>query len=498
MKKAANEALDTALYLWFIQKRSEGIPLSGPIIAAKAIQFNMQLNGDANFKASTGWLDNFKNRHGIRELNIQGEKLSAANAETVNNFKRKFDEMITEMGLCRDQVYNADETGLNYKALPTKTLATLSEKFAPGYKMQKQRLTAMVCANASGNDRLPLLIIEKSKKPRYFKNTNMKSLPVNYYDQKSAWMDQKIFTDWFHKVKMFCSIFCKFFFFFLKTFHSVLCKCFFFFLKKVFVPHVRKSLKSKNLPMKAILILDNAPAHPELSLLCSDDGNITCFFLPANTTSLLQPMDQSVIETFKRRYRKKFIENLVMEEDVSLIDYWKSYNLKFAVNNSADAWAAVSEDTLKKAWNKLWPETEEISESTECASIYQEIVDDSIVAFVVDETDIGEWLLCDTNAECYRLLTDEEIIEVATETENDSEIENDSDFEGENETDEQDERKAAREAVAAMETYLNWYTQQEEAEKIETMQLGRLRSFAVAKSNIVVKQTKISDFFKTN
>ena len=30
------------------------------------------------FKASTGWLDKFKNRRGIRKLNIQGEKLSAA------------------------------------------------------------------------------------------------------------------------------------------------------------------------------------------------------------------------------------------------------------------------------------------------------------------------------------------------------------------------------------------------------------------------------------
>lgn len=54
MKKAANEALDTALYLWFIQKRSEGIPLSGPIVAGKALQFNAKLNGDAS--QSKRWL----------------------------------------------------------------------------------------------------------------------------------------------------------------------------------------------------------------------------------------------------------------------------------------------------------------------------------------------------------------------------------------------------------------------------------------------------------
>lgn len=158
MKRAANEALDTAVYLWFVQKRSEGIPLSGPIISEKALQFNAKLNGDASFKASSGWLESFKNRHGMRKLNIEGEKMSAASIETVNAFKVKFQKMIDENHLTRDQVYNADETGLNYKALPTKTLAAYSEKYAPGFKMQKQR------ANASGNNRIPLLLISTAKK----------------------------------------------------------------------------------------------------------------------------------------------------------------------------------------------------------------------------------------------------------------------------------------------------------------------------------------------
>jgi len=63
------------------------------------------------------------------------------------------------------------------------------------FKFQKDRITAMVCANASGNHRLPLLVIGKSKKPHAFKNLNMNVLPVNYYAQKSVWMDQTIFFD---------------------------------------------------------------------------------------------------------------------------------------------------------------------------------------------------------------------------------------------------------------------------------------------------------------
>ncbi|XP_055308293.1 jerky protein homolog-like, partial [Sitodiplosis mosellana] len=258
------------------------------------------------------------------------------------------------MGLCRDQVYNADESGLNFKALPTKTLASLSEKYAPGFKMQKERVTVMVCANASGIHRLPLLVIGKAKRPRCFKGMNMNALPVRYCGQKSAWMEQEIFAEWF---------------------------------KKVFIPLVRQELKSKNLPPKAVLLLDNAPTHPEAGSLQSDDGNIKCIFLPANTTSSVQPMDQSVIETFKRRYRKKFIEALVTEETVSIIEYWKAYNMKNVVYNTADAWDEVSEETLKRSWNKLWPEsTDEIAtETVERDDVTNEVLAQSAVAFGLDD-----------------------------------------------------------------------------------------------------------------
>ncbi|XKL60062.1 hypothetical protein PGB90_001078 [Kerria lacca] len=57
MKKAANETLESALYLWYIQKRSENIPLSSPIIAEKAKFFNSKLHGDPISKqVLVGWI----------------------------------------------------------------------------------------------------------------------------------------------------------------------------------------------------------------------------------------------------------------------------------------------------------------------------------------------------------------------------------------------------------------------------------------------------------
>lgn len=55
-----------------------------------------------------------------------------------------------------------------------------------------------------------------------------------------------------------------------------------------FVPAVERHMKLKNLPRKAILILDNASSHPDTDEL--HDGNIKTMFLPPNVNALCQPM----------------------------------------------------------------------------------------------------------------------------------------------------------------------------------------------------------------
>ena len=50
MKLADNSQVDRALYMWFTQKRTEGIPVSGPMLCEKAMQFNSQLQGNPGFR----------------------------------------------------------------------------------------------------------------------------------------------------------------------------------------------------------------------------------------------------------------------------------------------------------------------------------------------------------------------------------------------------------------------------------------------------------------
>lgn len=62
----------------------------------------------------------------------------------------------------------------------------------------------------------------------------------------------------------------------------------------------KKKLKELGQDPKALLILDNCSAHPSDGELKSKDGKVTAQFLPPNVTSLIQPMDQGVLETLKR------------------------------------------------------------------------------------------------------------------------------------------------------------------------------------------------------
>lgn len=141
----------------------------------------------------------------------------------------------------------------------------------------------MPCSNASGTNKLPLMVIGKSKNPHAFKNCR-DSLPVHYAASKNAWMTAELFVPWF---------------------------------QDHFVPAVRKFSSDNNLEPKALLLLDNCSPHcAKMDCLTSDDGLIKAEFLPARTTSILQPMDQRVLYSVKAKYKKRLaLELLNMEGD---------------------------------------------------------------------------------------------------------------------------------------------------------------------------------------
>ena len=77
-RTAQDPQLEKAVFTWFNQARSEGTPISGPVIQAQAKKLNEGLRGEgSDFGSRTGWLKRFKGRHGISQVTIRGEQRSA-------------------------------------------------------------------------------------------------------------------------------------------------------------------------------------------------------------------------------------------------------------------------------------------------------------------------------------------------------------------------------------------------------------------------------------
>lgn len=123
-------------------------------------------------------------------------------------------------------------------------------------------------------------------------------------------------------------------------------------------------MKAKNLPLKALLILDNAPSHPSAEELVKDtaDGKIWVLNMPPNVTPLIQPMDQNAIRLLKLHYKNSLLSRIVASKEPDIAVFFKSFTLYDAVTAIDLGWKSISEESLAKCWNKLFPKNKEFEE----------------------------------------------------------------------------------------------------------------------------------------
>uniref|UniRef100_A0A1B6LQW8 DDE-1 domain-containing protein n=2 Tax=Graphocephala atropunctata TaxID=36148 RepID=A0A1B6LQW8_9HEMI len=248
-----------------------------------------------------------------------------------------------------------------------------------------------------------------------------------------------------------------------------------------FVPLVKKYLKYNGLPMKAVLLIDNAPSHPSVDQLLVKD-NISVKFLPPNVTALVQPMDQGVLEKMKKVYKRQMLSKLVEDEgELGVMGVLKSFNVKTVLYMIAEAWNEVERDNLVKSWKKLWPgvcslpenkfeeeidQSKEKNKEDEFIKIFKKIDGCS----EVDEEDIDNWLLMDSDGG-YKSITDEEIIASCGVSNNENAEDSDVDEPDVSEPD----TITHSEAVNLVDKLMTYFEKQEEKSPNELLLLKRLR-----------------------
>ena len=77
--------------------------------------------------------------------------------------------------------------------------------------------------------------------------------------------------------------------------------------------------------------MDNSIAHPPGDVLVED--NVRVLYMPPNCTSLLQPMDQGILLSFKCRYKSDSLTKLLnfINAGETIQDFVKKFNIKEAM-----------------------------------------------------------------------------------------------------------------------------------------------------------------------
>nr|KAF6407138.1 hypothetical protein HJG59_009849 [Molossus molossus] len=199
------------------------------------------------------------------------------------------------------------------------TFILKEDKLTPTFKAFRDRITVSLGGSVTGY-KWKLFVIWHSESPRAFKHISKHTLPVYYRSNKKLRMTQLLFQD-------------------------ALLDC--------YASEMEKYCLENNIPFKILLIVDNAPRHPPFIDL---HPNIKVVFLPSDTTSLIQPMDQGVIAAFKAYYwRRTFAQAIAaIEEDPekTLMQFWKDYNIYDCIKNLAWAWDDVTKECMSGIWKQ--------------------------------------------------------------------------------------------------------------------------------------------------
>ena len=133
-----------------------------------------------DFRASDGWIDKWKQRNNVTLQAVSKEENAVTPEMTASWNEAYLPTTLTKYNL--KDIYNANDLGLFYQALPEKSLRYEVECCSGG-KNSKVRLTGLAGGNAMG-EKIPIIEIRNCAKTCCF--SALKSLQCRYRAQKHS------------------------------------------------------------------------------------------------------------------------------------------------------------------------------------------------------------------------------------------------------------------------------------------------------------------------
>lgn len=352
--------MEKLLVLWIEDLSNKNEPPTFPMIQEKARSLFEELKvkyGDTNarFVASNGWYHRFKNRANI--LKLSGEVANEI-LKITTSFPGDLIKIIEDSGYTPQQIYNVSEAELFWKRVPYNRYIIKAEKQVEF----NDNFALILGGNIKGDHKLKTFLVFPSESLSDLNKSQISNLPVHFQSNSENRIKEVHFEYWF---------------------------------LNCFVPEVETYCKESCIPIKVLLIVSTAPTHsPRLN---DFHPNIKVVFLPPNTNTFLQPMNQGIISNFKAFYLKRTLRQAVEITDNSktLKEFWECYDINHAVLNTVRAWEDVSHDCMNATWKKLCPQF--VNKESDVVDISENVMNDIVslakqLQIVVDATDVEEFL----------------------------------------------------------------------------------------------------------
>ena len=289
LRQAQCVELEEELYSYIVEAQSRGEVLQDAVVIQMAKDIGSHM-GEKELKYSNGWLQRFKERHGLSRSKKRISRRVIVNPVTSSDDLQELKD--DPPSFAPDDTYTMAETALFYAIGPAATRLVIDSNH--------HKLTLVLCANATGTHRLRPFVIGKQPGDK----TLNSSTRVTYHCNNKVLMNQVLFQLWLQDLD------------------------------------IQMCLAKR----KICLVLEKSSVHGVDGIhLC----NVTVKFFKINQPTCISPMAAGIVKGFKLFYRKLLVHHFLQDTNPQII------SIKEALCFIHQAWINVTAANIQQCWQTV-------------------------------------------------------------------------------------------------------------------------------------------------